>query len=159
MDTFWTDFWNLGAAVRTVILFLGTYFIGRYLNRYLSYRSVKSIQRRIKYAEDRKLMMDNLAQSDRFVLLFSFQNLFGILFIMSGYFILQHLSLLSEIDFFLKNLILILLWFVVGLLSFSALYVLNKTHGYPKSAESINQKIATLKTRLSTLTGNKNANE
>jgi hypothetical protein len=47
MDTFLAELTNLGAIVRTLILFVVTFFIARVINRYLSYRSVKGIRRRI----------------------------------------------------------------------------------------------------------------
>lgn len=153
MDTFLSDLLNLGAIVRTVIIGLVFIFVTRAVNRYLSHRSVKSIERRIKYAEERKFLIDNLATSDRFILLFSFLNLFGVLMMLSLFFIIEPLLSLSEGNITFMNLMSIMIWLVPGLMSFSAMYVLNKVYNYAEYSETINQKIAALKTRLSKLIG------
>jgi hypothetical protein len=151
MDAFVYELLNLGAIVRTIILGIVMIFITKTVNRYLSYRSVKSIQRRIRYAEAEKSTLDNLATSDRSLLLFSFRFIFGILSLVSTAFIAPVLLAFVQGDPDPRQLFIILIWFVVGITAGYAANTLKKLDGSPASIESINQKIDSLKMRLSKL--------
>jgi hypothetical protein len=145
MDAFVYELLNLGAIVRTIILGIVMIFITKTVNRYLSYRSVKSIQRRIRYAEAEKSTLDNLATSDRSLLLFSFRFIFGILSLVSTAFIAPVLLAFVQGDPDPRQLFIILIWFVVGITAGYAANTLKKLDGSPASIESINQKIDSLR--------------
>src|SRR5262245_43203829 len=76
MDKFLSELLNPGAIVRTLILAVVGFYLVKRVDRYWSYRSAKSIQKRIKYIEDDKLVLENLAKSDRSIFLRSFIMLF-----------------------------------------------------------------------------------
>jgi hypothetical protein len=152
MDTFLAELTNLGAIVRTLILFVVTLFIGKAINRYLSYRSVKSIQRRIKELEAQKLLIDDLATSDRSFWIFSFRMLFLITMFSSLAFIGQSLVSVVQGDPNLKHTFTLGIGTLVCIISWYVIKTLTKVEKYPKAVEVFNLKTESLKERLSKLT-------
>ena len=112
-------------------------------------RSAKSLKRRIEEAETQKALLDDLAKSERALLLFGFKSLFALLGLVSLIFALQtfFVSILrGRLD--PLDLILVLLWFIPAIISIYLADVVKKLGEYPGSAETIDKKIATLKRKL-----------
>jgi hypothetical protein len=151
MDTFWSEMTNLGAIVRTLILGLLMIFITKGVNRYLSYRSVKSIQRQLKGMEYQKTFTENLAKSERLALLYSFQMLFSLMVLASVAFMLPsfYAILKGKDDAF--NAINLLIWALFCAGPFGVSQLLNRVEKYPESIEGFNKKITALTTKLSNL--------
>ena len=155
MDAFLSELLNLGAIVRTLLLFVVTLFIGKAINPYLSYRSVKGIRRRIKYTEYQKLELDNLANTDQFILLYFFIRIF--VFITLGCFAFMINPLFSYLEYssdFTRggiNYVVFSIFAGIAISSAKTAHTLRKLEKYPESIEIINKKIDSLKTRLSKL--------
>jgi hypothetical protein len=148
MDTFLNDLLNLGAIVRTIILGLIMIFITKAVNKYLSYRSVKSIQRRIKSLENDKLILESLVKSDRSLLSQSFARLFFVIALGSVAFMLRPvISFLRNTSDDIDRSFFIAL-FGVFILSVQFFRTLKKADEYDESVETIKQKIESLKARL-----------
>lgn len=141
---------------RMIIVGLVMLFVGMGINRYLFYRSVKSIQRRIKDAEAKKFVLDYLATSDRFILLYSFRRIFG--FIIFGCFAFSIITFLlclqSSTDLARGSINFAISMTLAGVAIVSATtgFTMKQLEKYPESIETINQEIEALKMRLSKLT-------
>ena len=61
--------------------------------RYWSNRTITSLNRRIQQIEQQKKLVENLATSERAVLLFGFQAVFGLLAVMAAIFALTQILL------------------------------------------------------------------
>jgi hypothetical protein len=150
MDNFLSELLNPGAIVRTIILGVLMIFITKVINRYLSYRSVKSIQRKIKEVEARKAMTEDLATSERFVMLFSFKVLFTLLALASlAYLIPPLISFIVQGNKSFINILVGLLWTSVFGVSVIMSWYLDKAENYPKSMANFDKQITNLRTKLS----------
>jgi hypothetical protein len=105
MDMFWAELTNPGAIVRTLILAVVGFYLVRKVDQYWSYRSVKSIKRRIQDMEDKKLVMDDLATSDKSILLFFSKRFFVIVAVGSLAFMLPAISVSSQVNDHVKEII------------------------------------------------------
>jgi sterol desaturase/sphingolipid hydroxylase (fatty acid hydroxylase superfamily) len=141
------------ADLKTVIIGLSTgvvaFFICVAIQRYWSNRSIKSLRRRIQQAEGQKLLVEDLAKSERAVLLFGFQTVFGLFFAMAIISAASQLVLVSIVggrD--LDVIIVTLLWGLPAIISFYAAHLIKKVHDYPASLEIFEKKITKLKNKL-----------
>lgn len=69
------NFNDLKAAIISILVF----FICLGIQRYWSNHIIKSVKRRIEQSEAYKANVNNLAMSDRALLIYGFQSIFGIL--------------------------------------------------------------------------------
>jgi hypothetical protein len=150
MDNFLSELLNLGAIVRTLILAVVGFYLVKRVDRYWSYRSAKSIQRRIKEVEARRAMTEDLATSERFVMLFSFKVLFTLLALASlTYLIPVLISFVVQGNKSFINILVGLLWTSVFGVSVIMSWYLDRAENYPKSMENFDKQITNLRTKLS----------
>jgi hypothetical protein len=114
--------------------------------RYWSNRSIRSIKRRIEQTEASKTKLDNLARSDRALIIYGFQGVSAIICIMS-LIVCLHL-MIDTPPVTLRMLIVVILWFIPALLSMGIVFGLQQIADYPKSIEKIEQRITKLKNKL-----------
>jgi hypothetical protein len=155
-----TDYLNF-ADLKTIIISIftgvGTFFICVALQRYFSNRNIRSMKRRIEQAEAEKVKLDNLARSDRALIIHGFQGVFLMIAMVCTLFALQTAFFIKPpgemVD--ARGLAQVLLWFLPALLCIGVFVGLQRVADYPKSIEKINDRITTLKNKLLGL-GNKN---
>jgi H+/gluconate symporter-like permease len=148
-----TDYLNW-ADLKTVIIGLITGIIGFFIcvgiQRYWSNRSIKSMKRRIEQNEAYKANVNNLAKSDRALLIYGLQGLFAVLCLMACIFFMQVAfaigragRLVDELD-----LVLMFLWLMVGIACVGVIVVLRDVSKYPESIDNIEKRITKLKNKL-----------
>jgi hypothetical protein len=140
MNTLMPELTNLGAIVRTILIGIVMIFITKGINRYLSYRSVKSIERRLKYLEVQKLGLENVAKSDRSIMLFSFNTFFGLFGSLAFAFAIQPVFSVIGGSLNIGNSIFASILIIIGIASWSAASFFKKMDKYPGSIEAINQE-------------------
>lgn len=122
-------------------------------HRYWSYRSVKSLRRRIKEKESQIFVLDTLANSTEELLLYSFTRIFEIITFVCCAFMLTPMFL-----YFQRNLtpftIDIINYFGFIALTWSAFSsasvanTLRRVKKYPKDKETLHQELDSLKSKL-----------
>ena len=141
----WTD---LKAALISILVF----FICLGIQRYWSNHTIKSLNRRIQHAEAQKLLVQNLAKSERAVFLFGFQTVFGLFFAMALTSAASQIVLLSFVvagwDLDRWSLVLALIWDLPAIISFYAAHLIKKVDNYPGSLEIFEKRITKLKNKL-----------
>lgn len=144
--TSYFDFTDL----KTAIIGLVTGVIGGLIvlgiARYWSNRSIKSLKRRLQENEAYKARLDNLARSDRALLIVGFQSLLALLamlFLTSALFLL-----IRESRPALSDMAFALLCLMFAVLAIGLIKTLEAVRDYPKSVERINEKITELKKKL-----------
>jgi hypothetical protein len=132
--------------VRGIIVPIIVFFLCQVILRYWNNANIKRMRRRIEEVEAQKAMLDELAKSERAVLLLGFQGLFGLLAIMNLIFVLVMLAVHPPDDpiGFLRAF-----WWLMpaGIASYLT-YLMQRVAEYPRSAEQIEKKIAELKSKL-----------
>jgi hypothetical protein len=123
---------------------VAAFFIRVGIQRYWSNHTIASVKRRIAYAEAQKVQLDNLAKSERAVLLFGLGALFAMLGLMNFIFAFQSLTI-KEAPLDVARLIL---WLMPGLFCFYFSHLIQKVEKYPGSLEAIEKGIAKLKDKL-----------
>jgi hypothetical protein len=123
---------------------------------YLLYRawsnhSVKSIARRIKESEAEKIKLDNLAKSDRALIIYGFQAVFAILallFIILGF---HPILATKELHDLLngREILQLGIWLIACLLCIGVVMTFQQIADYPKSMEKIDEKITKLREKIS----------
>jgi hypothetical protein len=119
--------------------------------RYWKYRSLKSIMRRIDVMEERKLHLENLAKSDRYLLMYFFQMLFGILLWYSSW------SIILPFLLFLKGYgaqyvyEAVFMWGPVWIVSWYVFYRIFQTEHHSDVIKDIDENIEYLKKKSSEL--------
>lgn len=140
--------------LKTVLISLVTGVIGFFIcvaiQRYWSNRSIKSMRRRIAEAEAYKEKLNNLAKSDRALIIYGFQGVFLMTAILCMIFALQTAFFIKPPDQMVdaRELAQVLLWLLPALICIGIFLGLQKVADYPKSAEEIEQKIAKLKNKF-----------
>ena len=140
--------------LKTVIIGLITGVIGGLIvlgiARYWSNRSIKSMKRRIEQSEAYKANVNNLAKSDRALLIYGLQGLFAVLCLMACIFFMQVAfaigragRLVDELD-----LVLMFLWLLAGIACVGVVMVLRDVSKYPESIDNIEKRITKLKNKL-----------
>jgi hypothetical protein len=121
------------------------------IQHYLSNRNIKSLNRRIKESEAQKVKLDNLAKSDRALIIHCFQGVFAMIAILCLILALQTPFFINRdpevLD--LRPVAQILLWFIPTLVCIAMVWTLQRVADYPKSLEKIDERIANLRDRLS----------
>jgi uncharacterized membrane protein YqjE len=149
-----TDYLNWADDLKTVIIGLITGIIGFFIcvgiQRYWSNRSIKSMRRRIEQSEAYKANVNNLAKSDRALLIYGLQGLFTLLGLMALIFFMQIVfanvragRLGDELD-----MVLMFLWLLAGIVCVGVIVVLRDVSQYPESIDNIEKKITKLKNKL-----------
>ena len=137
--------------LKTVIISLITgvmgFFICVGIQRYWSNRSIKSMRHRIEQNEAYKANVNNLAKSDRALLIYGLQGLFTILGLMALIFFMQiaivRAGRSDELD-----MVLMFLWLLAGVACVGVILVLRDVSKYPESIDNIEKRITKLKSRL-----------
>jgi hypothetical protein len=106
------------------------------------------VKRRIEETEARKTQLDYLAKSDRAVLLMGFQSLFLQLGLVSFVFFLQVVLSPEREGFNILKAMVMLLWGILAGVFFYLADLIRTVDNYPKSLETIEKKIAKLKSKL-----------
>ena len=118
--------------------------------RYWSNRSIKRLTRRIQESEAEKIKLDNLAKSDRALIILGFQGVFAMIAILCMILALQTSFFMNPdpevLD--LRGLGQLLLWFIPTLVCVAIIWTLQKVEDYPKSREKIDERIAKLRDKL-----------
>ena len=139
------DLNDLKNAIFTIVLF----FVCLGIQQYWSHRRIKSIRRRIEQTEAYKANVNNLAKSDRALLIYGFEGVFAVLGLISLVFLIQiifaviRVGKLNDLD-----MVLILLWFAAGAVCIGVIMVLRDVSQYPESMEKIEKRITKLKNKL-----------
>ena len=138
----WADLKSLVIGILGGFIVLG-------IARYWSTRSIKSLRRRIEQSEAYKANVNNLAKSDRALLIYGLEGLFGILALIILLFVVQMIlpvtrsSSLNDGD-----IVLALLWLLPGLACIGAIMILHDVSQYPQSIEKIDNRITKLKNKM-----------
>ncbi len=142
------------ADLKTVLISLVTgvvaFFLCVAIQRYWSNYSIKSMKRRIAVAEAEKATLDELAKSDRAIVVFGFQSIFALFALICIVFVIQTI-LLSPGQGDVSNiaaLTIVLVWIMLILVSLSLALLIQKVGKYPKSSSKIEDKITRLKSKL-----------
>jgi hypothetical protein len=117
--------------------------------------SVKGAARRLREAEAYTSHLDNLAKSDRALIVHGFAAIFfllGMICLLFGVGVSR--SFHAESDVFvwaidLRELVFVLLWVLVAPLCFGVGLNFHRLADYPKTAEKLDKRIAKLRDRLS----------
>jgi hypothetical protein len=153
-----TDYFDFADVKSLMIGVIGGVIVLAIQRLWLIY-SVKGAARRLREAEAYKSHLDNLAKSDRALLVHAFAAIFfllGMICLLFG--IETSRSLYSEFDVFvwaidLRELLFLLLWVLVALLCFGVGLNFHRLADYPKSAEKLDKRIAKLKDKVSGKSG------
>lgn len=147
-----TDYLNW-ADLKTIIISLITGIIGGLIvlgiARYWSNHSIKSMKRRIEQNEAYKANVNNLAKSDRALLIYGLQGLFTVLGLMALIFFMQvafaivRAGRLDELD-----LVLMFLCLLAGIACVGVIVVFRDVSKYPESIDNIEKRITKLKNKL-----------
>ena len=144
-----TDYVDYG-DLKTIFLSLLVCVIWAVIVRTWSNYSLRSIRRRIEESETSKLKLDNIANSDRALIIQGFQALLGVIAIVCMMLALQALIFLGPPGLLaLRNLPLVFLWLVPTLVCVGVIITLQQVRDWPKAAEKIDKRIAKLKEKLS----------
>jgi hypothetical protein len=141
-----TNYLNFGDFKSLLIGILGGLLVLG-IQRYWSNRSIKSLKRRIEENEAYKARLDNLARSDRALLITGFQAVFGILAFICCITAIQF-SLLFGQNVLLNTLVYVLLWSLPILLCIGMFKTFQDIHDHPQSLERIEKKLTDLKNKL-----------
>lgn len=115
--------------------------------RYWSNRSIKSMRRSIEEKEAYKARLDNLARSDRSLLITGFQAVLAILAFICGIVPINFLLFFGQTDI-LNAFIFVLLWSLPILFCWGIVKMLQDIQGHPQSLEKIDKRITELKNKL-----------
>jgi len=134
METLISDLRNfvisLVAGVIAVYVVLG-------LNRYYDYwsiRRLRNLEQQIADAETQAKRIESLRSSERAVLFFGFKTLFAVFTLISLAMIVPLLVSLAHLQIRPDDLLSIMMWFLVGVLSFWAATFLKKIEDNPAAA-------------------------
>jgi H+/gluconate symporter-like permease len=124
-----------------------TVIICFYAARYWSNRSIKSLNRRIEEKEAYKTRLDNLAKSDRALLIAGFQAVLAVAAFICGIIVIQLLLLIRQTDV-LGTLVFMLLWLLPILVCAGIVKMLEDIRNHPESLGRIERQIKALKSKL-----------
>jgi hypothetical protein len=125
-----------------------TFFVLRAGARYWARYTLRGMRRRLEYAEAKKAQLDDLAKSDRSILLFAFGAIFVILAMISIAAIATTVfSVLEEGPSFAR-ILSGAIWLFVAAISFSFAILFKQLREYPESARTVEQKISDIKRKL-----------
>ena len=142
------------ADLKTIIISLITGIIGFFIclviQRYWSNHSIKSMKRRIEQNEAYKANVNNLAKSDRDLLIYGLQGLFTVLCLMACIFFMQIAVAIKRAGRLVDewDLVLMFLWLLPGLLCIGVILLLRDVSKYPESIDNIEKRITELKNKL-----------
>jgi hypothetical protein len=141
-----TNYFNFGDLKSLLLGIIGGLLVLG-IQRYWSNRSMKSLKRRIEEKEAYKARLDNLARSDRALLITGVQAVLAVLACICGIVVIQFLLLLRHIEF-LNTLVFVLLWLLPILLCMGIVKMLEDIQNHPQSLERIEKKTTKLKNKL-----------
>jgi len=141
--------------LKTAIIGLATGIIGGIIviiivwlfNRWWSNRNIKSLQRQLQEAEAYKVRLDNLARSDRALLIMGFQAIFALVIIICCT-VFLYLSLIEFPTQLFPTLILLLLLAIPAVVCVGVVKTLQDVREHPQSLERLEGKITDLKNKL-----------
>ena len=139
------DYLNFNDLKSLIIGVVGGFLVLGF-HRYYSNFTIKNVARRLKETEAQRAQLDNLAKSDRALLIKCFQGVFTIFGIICMT-ICMHI-LLSEPGLTLGMFVLVLLWFIPSVACIGIVYGLQQVADYPKSTKQFDARIAKLKEKL-----------
>jgi uncharacterized membrane protein len=118
---------------------------------YWSNHSIKSLNRRIRESEAEKVKLDNLAKSDRALIIYGFQSVFVVFALVFVVFGFQTLLATKKLGESLNGweILQLGIWIMSCLLCIVAARSFQKIADHPKSLEKIDARIAKLKDKLS----------
>jgi uncharacterized membrane protein YbhN (UPF0104 family) len=139
---------DLKAVVIGVISSVIVIAVERVARWYWMRRTLKGMQRRLKYAEAKKAQLDDLASSDRSILILGFSGLFGLTFIVAisvvGYTVLS----VPEHGFSPTWLLVAAVALMTALASLSIFIVFNQLREYPGSVQRFEKTISEIRRKL-----------
>jgi hypothetical protein len=141
------DFNDLKTAIIGIVGGVITFFICLGLQRYWSNRNVKNLKLRIEEKEAYKARLDNLARSDRALLITGFQAVLTVLACICGIVAIQIFLLFWEM-LLLTTLVYVLLWLLPILLCVGIVKMLEDIQNHPQSLDIIEKRITELKNKL-----------
>jgi hypothetical protein len=121
-----------------------SYFLSLGIHRYWSNRNVKSLKRRIEQNEAYKAQLDDLAQSDRSLIIMGFEGVFALLLVI----ILLPIFFLLLGGFGSLVLITMLVCLIPALVAAGLFKSFRDVREYPKSTKRIEERITKLKNKL-----------
>jgi len=144
-----TDYLNWADLKSYIIGIIGGFSVLG-IARYWSNHSIKSMKRRIEQNEAYKANVNNLAKSDRALLIYGLQGLFTLLGLMALIFFMQIWFAIERAGRLVDglDLVLMFLWFLAGLVCVGVIVVLRDVSTYPESLDNIEKRITKLKNKL-----------
>jgi len=132
------------------LLVIGVSHVAR---RYWTHRTIKSMERRLKYAEARKARLDDLTKSDRSIVLFAFRSLFLLTGVASFTVVASLTVSIFEDGFWAARISAAristaLYWAIFTVIALYFAWLFKQLHEYPGSVRSIDKTIAELKRKL-----------
>ena len=133
--------------LKTAIISIGVFFICVAIQRYWSKRNIKSLKRQIDETEAYKARLNNLARSDRALLIMGFQAVLGIVMIVCCIGVIE-IALLMVQTQILLTLMHILLWSIPIVVCIALLKTLQDVRDHPQAQERLERKVTELKNKL-----------
>jgi hypothetical protein len=139
-------------VIAGVISGVVAFYLTKVIDRYWALRSIKSLRRRMEYAEAQKARLDELMKSDRALLLMAFRALFGLLGIIAVALTGQELLLFVRERFTIspEQLVSFTAWFAVAVAAFYFAHLFKQVAEYSTSVEKIDKTISEIKRKLPT---------
>jgi hypothetical protein len=148
-----TDYLNF-TDLKTILISLITAIVGFFIcvgiQRYWTNHSIKSMRRRIEESEAHKTKLNNLAKSDRALLIFGFQGILVMVVIINIVVVVQVIFVgtirAGRLNYLEIALVLLLL--LPAILGAALIKMLRDVSEYPGSIENIEKRITELKSKL-----------
>jgi H+/gluconate symporter-like permease len=116
--------------------------------RYWAHRTIKSMKRRLAYAEAHRAQLDELAKSDRSVLLAGLTALFLLLGLFGLAVIVSILVLIKDEGLSPERLLSLAIWILPVLASFGVALLFKQLKEYPETIQKIDKKISEIRRKL-----------
>lgn len=144
-----TDYLNFNDLKSLIIGIIGGFLVLA-IHRYWSNRAIKAVARRLKETEVYKAKLDNLAKSDRALIIYGFQAVMLLTAFISVICALQTLLFLKPpgemVD--VRELVQVLLWLLLAVISIGIFLGFQRVADYPKSAQKLEERIEKLRNKL-----------
>jgi cadmium resistance protein CadD (predicted permease) len=140
------DYVNFGDLKSLILGIIGGLLVLG-IQRYWSNRSTKSLKRRIEEKEAYKARLDNLARSDRALLITGFQGVFGAIAAVCAAMIVQFVLVFAHREL-LMTFAYVLIWLLPIIACIAAIRLLDDIRHHPESLERIERQITALKNKL-----------
>lgn len=144
------DYGDLKTVLLSLITGVVGYFLSVAIHRSWSNRSIKSMKRRIEENEAYKTNLNNLAKSDRALLIRGFEGVFAVLCLMNTLFGFQLMlvKLHEGGPMNITEIAIVFLWLLGGLASIGLVKLMRDVRQYPESIEKLENRITKLKNKL-----------